>query len=48
MKWRFLMNWLKDFFFCNTWAEMLVMAVLASMGVIVVWALIFMAIILFG
>jgi hypothetical protein len=24
------MNWLKDFFFCNTWREFFAMAVLAS------------------
>jgi hypothetical protein len=42
------MNWLKDFFFCNTWREFFVMAVLASMGVIVIWALLFLTIILFG
>jgi hypothetical protein len=42
------MNWLKDFFFCNTWREFFVYAVLASMGFIVVWALLFLTIILFG
>jgi hypothetical protein len=26
------MNWLKDFFFCNTWREFFVLAVLASMA----------------
>jgi hypothetical protein len=42
------MNWLKDFFFCGTWREFFVMSVLASMGVIVIWALLFLTIILFG
>jgi len=42
------MNWLKDFFFCETWAELLFMSVLAAAGLIVMWALIAMAIILFG
>jgi hypothetical protein len=42
------MNWLKDFFFCSTWRELFVLSVLASMGVIVVWALLFLTIILFG
>jgi hypothetical protein len=45
---RCLMNWLKDFFFCNTWREFFVMSVLASMGAIVIWALLFLTIILFG
>jgi hypothetical protein len=26
------MNWLKDFFFCNTWREFFALAVLAAMG----------------
>jgi hypothetical protein len=30
------MNWLKDFFFCNTWREFFALAVLASMAFIVV------------
>jgi hypothetical protein len=42
------MNWLKDFFFCSTWREFFVMSVLASMGAIVIWALLFLTIILFG
>jgi len=42
------MNWLKDFFFCNTWREYFVLAVLASMGFIVFWALIVFVFILFG
>jgi hypothetical protein len=42
------MNWLKDFFFCNTWREFFALAVLAAVGFIAFWALIFMSIILFG
>ena len=42
------MNWLKDFFFCETWGDLVVASVLGAVGVIVMWALIFMAIILFG
>jgi hypothetical protein len=42
------MNWLKDFFFCNTWRELFVLSVLASLAFIAFWALIFMSIILFG
>jgi hypothetical protein len=33
------MNWLKDFFFCNTWRELFVAAVVGAMGFIVFWAL---------
>jgi hypothetical protein len=32
------MNWLKDFFFCNTWRELFVAAVVGAMGFIVFWA----------
>ena len=42
------MNWLKDFFFCNTWRELFVLAVLASMGFIVFWALLVFVFVLFG
>ena len=42
------MSWLKDFFFCNTWREFFALAVLASMAFIVIWALLFLTIILFG
>jgi len=42
------MNWLKDFFFCNTWREFFVAAVLASMGLIVFWFLLVMVFVLFG
>ena len=42
------MNWLKDFFFCNTWRELFAMSVLAAVEFIAFWALIFMSIILFG
>jgi hypothetical protein len=42
------MNWLKDFFFCNTWREFFVAAVVGAMGFIVIWALLFLTIILFG
>jgi hypothetical protein len=43
-----VMNWLKDFFFCNTWREFFVLAVLASMGFIVFWALLVFVFVLFG
>jgi hypothetical protein len=36
------MNWLKDFFFCNTWTELLVAAV------IVFWALLVFVFVMFG
>lgn len=42
------MNWLKDFFFCETWGDLVFALVLGAVGMIVMWALIFMAIILFG
>jgi len=42
------MNWLKDFFFCGTWREFFVMSVLASMGFIVFWAVLFFVFALFG
>ena len=42
------MNWLKDFFFCNTWRELFVAAVLASMGLIVFWFLLVIVFVLFG
>lgn len=42
------MSWLKDFFFCNTWRELFVLAVLASMGFIVFWALLVFVFVLFG
>lgn len=42
------MNWLKDFFFCETWGDLVVALVLGAVGAIVLWALLFMTIILFG
>jgi hypothetical protein len=27
------MNWIKDFFFCNTWRELFVAAVVGAMGI---------------
>jgi|DEB0MinimDraft_3_1074331.scaffolds.fasta_scaffold115266_1 hypothetical protein len=42
------MNWLKDFFFCDTWGDLVLAAVLGGIGIVILWALIFMAIILFG
>lgn len=42
------MKWLLDFFFCSKWSELAFMAVVGAVGLIVFWALIFMAIILFG
>jgi len=40
------MNWLKDFFFCNTWREFFVMAVFASVGMIVFYVLLFLVLLL--
>ena len=48
LKWRFQMNWLKDFFFCNTWREFFAMAVLAAMAFIVFWALLVFVFVMFG
>jgi hypothetical protein len=42
------MNWLKDFFYCNTWREFFAMAVLASAGFIVFWALLVFVFVMFG
>lgn len=42
------MNWLKNFFFCDTWGDLIIAAIIGAIGMIVLWALIFMAIILFG
>lgn len=42
------MNWLKDFFFCETWGDLALAAVIGAIGLIILWALIFMSIILFG
>lgn len=41
------MNWLKDFFFCNTWAEFFIAAVVGAMGLIVFWAVLVFVFILF-
>jgi len=41
------MRWFLDFFFCNTWGEFFLMAVLASMGLIVFWALLVFVFVLF-
>ena len=42
------MKWLLDFFYCRSWREFFVLIVLAAVAMFVVWALIFMSIILFG
>jgi hypothetical protein len=42
------MKWIKDFFFCNTWTELLVAAVVGAMGFIVFWALLVFVFVLFG
>lgn len=42
------MNWLKDFFFCNTWAEFFIAAVVGAMGLIVFWGLLVLTFVLFG
>jgi len=42
------MNWLKDFFFCDTWSELLAMAVLAAIAMIVFWFLLVVVFVLFG
>ena len=42
------MKWLLDFFYCRSWREFFALAVLASMAFIVIWALLFLTIILFG
>jgi hypothetical protein len=42
------MNWLKDFFFCNTWRELFVAAVVGAMAFIVFWALLVFVFVLFG
>jgi hypothetical protein len=42
------MKWLLDFFYCRSWREFFALAVLASMAFIVVWALLFLTIALFG
>jgi hypothetical protein len=42
------MKWLLDFFLLQSWRELFAMSVLAAVGFIAFWALIFMSIILFG
>ena len=42
------MNWIKDFFFCNTWRELFVATVVGAMGFIVFWALLVFVFVLFG
>ena len=42
------MKWLLDFFYCRSWREFFALVALAAVAFVVVWALIFMAIILFG
>jgi hypothetical protein len=42
------MKWLKDFFFCDTWSELLAMSVLAGIAMIVFWFLLALVFALFG
>lgn len=42
------MDWLKDFFFCDTWGDLVLAMVMGAIGLVILWAFIFMAIILFG
>lgn len=42
------MNWIKTFLLCETWGDVVVAAVVGAIGLIILWALIFMSIILFG
>jgi hypothetical protein len=42
------MKWLLDFFYCRSWREFFVLAVLASMAFIVFWALLIFVFVLFG
>jgi hypothetical protein len=48
LKWRFPMNWLKDFFFCNTWRELFVAIVVGATGLFIFWFLIVAVFVLFG
>jgi hypothetical protein len=48
LKWRFQMNWLKDFFFCNTWRELFVAIVVGATGLFIFWFLIVAVFVLFG
>jgi hypothetical protein len=45
---RCLMNWLKDFFFCNTWRELFVAIVVGAIGLFIFWFLIVAVFVLFG
>ena len=42
------MNWLKDFFFCNTWRELFVAIVVGAIGLFIFWFLIVAVFVLFG
>ena len=42
------MKWLLDFFFCNTWTELLVAAVVGAVGLVVMWGLLVLTFVLFG
>jgi hypothetical protein len=41
-------NWLKDFFFCNTWRELFVAIVVGAIGLFIFWFLIVAVFVLFG
>lgn len=42
------MKWLKDFFFCNTWGDLIIATIVGAMGLIVFWALLVFVFVLFG
>lgn len=41
------MNWLKDFFFCNTWREFFVVMLVGSVLLLALWGLVVALFILF-
>jgi hypothetical protein len=42
------MKWLLDFFYCRSWRELFVAAVVGAMGFIVFWALLVFVFVMFG
>ena len=42
------MKWLLDFFYCRSWREFFVLAVLAAVALIAFWALLVAVFVLFG
>ena len=42
------MRWFLVFFFCNTWGEFFIAAVVGAMGLIVFWGLLVLTFVLFG